>query len=223
MKAASSEPHFLTTSHGPDAAPIVSRCDRTVTGDGIDLYWIPLGAGAGGAVVRWSGHLYEAITAARARRARCHLFHSALEVTVNETTATVEMAPVWTGHSERGVVSEGPVGARWLGRSRLFRYEVRCWFGGSIPDVVDAVGGPVRVSDDPDAAQRVLELVPEFPTCTWGRDELHAGEMWNSNSLVSWLLARTGVGTNDVRWPAGGRAPGWDAGVVAASRSRWAA
>jgi hypothetical protein len=37
------------------------------------------------------------------------------------------MTPVWTanGRGDRGVVAEGPVGARWAGRSRLFRYEVR--------------------------------------------------------------------------------------------------
>jgi hypothetical protein len=35
-----------------------------------------------------------------------------------------------------------------------------------------------------------LELVPEVPTLVWGRDELRAGEMWSSNSVVSWLLAR---------------------------------
>jgi len=63
---------------------------------GVDLYWIPLGAGAGGAVVRWSGRLYEAVAAALARRPRCSLFHSSLEVRVNGVTAVVEMAPVWT-------------------------------------------------------------------------------------------------------------------------------
>jgi hypothetical protein len=183
----------------------------------VDLYWIPLGAGAGGAIVRSSGRLYEAVAAALARRSRCTLFHSALEVRVDGVTAVVEMAPVWTTRGDRGVVSEGPVGARFLGRSRLFRYEVRSWRGGSIPDLAAAVGGPVRVSNDPETARRILDLVREFPARTWGRDELGAGEMWNSNSLVSWLLARAGIETNDIGPPPGGRAPGWDAGLVAAS------
>ena len=167
--------------------------------------------------MRWSGHLYEVAAAALARRPRYDLFHSALEVSVNGVTAAVEMAPVWTKRGDRGVVSEGPVGARLLGRSRLFRYEVRCWVGGSIPDLVAAVGGPVRVSSDPATARKILDLVPEFPTRTWGRDELGTGDMWNSNSLVSWLLARAGLETHDIRPPPGGRAPGWDAGLVAAS------
>jgi hypothetical protein len=190
-----------------------------VTRNGIDLYWIPLGAGAGGAVVRWSGRLYEAVAAPLARRPRCDLFHSALEVSMGGETATIEMAPVWTKRGDRGVVSEGPVGARLLGRSRLFRYEVRCWPGGSIPDLAAAVGGPLRVSGDPDVARVIVDVVPGFPTYTWGRDELGTGDMWNSNSLVSWLLARAGIETNDIGPPSGGRAPGWDAGLVAASRA----
>jgi hypothetical protein len=190
-----------------------------VTPDGVDLHWIPLGAGAGGAVVRWSGGIYETVAATLARRARCHLFHSALSVTVGGVTAVVEMAPVWVTRGDRGVVSEGPVGARFLGRSRLFRYEVRCWFGGSIPDLASAVGGPVRVSRDPARAKSILSLVPRFPMHTWGRDVLGTGDMWNSNSLVSWLLARAGLETNGLVPPRGGRAPGWDAGLVAASRA----
>lgn len=189
-----------------------------MTRDGIDLYWIPLGAGAGGAVVRWSGRTYEAITAVLARRPRSALFHSALKVSLSGMTTAIEMAPVWIQRGERGVISEGPVGAHVLGRSRLFRYEVRCWRGGSIPDLAAAVGGPVRVSSDQRTAQRVLDLVPQFPTRTWGRDELGVGDMWNSNSLVSWLLARAELDTNGICPPQGGRAPGWDAGLVAAAR-----
>jgi hypothetical protein len=188
--------------------------------DGVVLHWIPLGAGAGGFVVRWSGRVYEVAAAALARRPRCHLFHSALEVTESGVTTTVEMAPVWTTRGERGVVAEGPVGARFLGRWRWFRYEVRCWRGGSIPDIAAAVSSPVQVSSDADAAHTLLALVPQFPTCTWGRDELGAGDMWNSNSLVSWLLTRVGLDTTHVGLPAGGRAPGWNAGLTAATRSR---
>jgi len=186
--------------------------------DGVDLYWIPLGAGAGGAIVRWNGRLYETLAAAVGRRPRRDLFHSALEVQVDGVRAAIEMAPVWTKRGERGVVSEGPVGVRFLGRSRLFRYEVRCWRGGSIPDVAAAVGGPVRVSDDPDVARRILDLVPQFPARTWGRDELGAGEMWNSNSLASWLLTRAVLDTSGIGPPGAGRAPGWDAGIVVATR-----
>jgi hypothetical protein len=66
--------------------------------------------------------------------------------------------------------------------------------------------------------ERLLELVPHFPTATWGRDELHAGEMWNSNSLTAWLLAARGHDVDPLRPPASGRAPGWSAGLVVAAR-----
>ena len=41
--------------------------------------------------------------------------------------------------------------------------------------------------------------------------------MWNSNSLVSWLIARSGLDVESVHPPAGGRAPGWRAGLVVAA------
>ena len=59
-----------------------------------------------------------------------------------------------------------------------------------------------------------------FPTFTWGRDELGTGEMWNSNSLIAWLLARRGLQADLVSLPADGRAPGWSAGLVAAAVRR---
>jgi hypothetical protein len=134
------------------------------------------------------------------------------------------MAPVWNLDAvQRGVVCEGPVGTRLLGRSRLFRYEVRCWRDGRIPDVAEAVDSPQRLSNDQDQVARLLEVLPSVPTLTWGRDELAAGDMWNSNSLTSWLLARTGHDMTAVRPPTRGRAPGWRAGLVLASRQAAAA
>jgi hypothetical protein len=41
--------------------------------------------------------------------------------------------------------------------------------------------------------------------------------MWNSNSVVSWLLARSGLQPEEIGPPAGGRAPGWAAGVRVAA------
>lgn len=58
-----------------------------------------------------------------------------------------------------------------------------------------------------------------MPTPVWGRDELGAGEMWNSNSVVSWLLASAGIATDFLQPPPHGRAPGWDAGLEVARRS----
>jgi hypothetical protein len=187
----------------------------------VNLYWLPLGAGDGTGCVRTNGRVYEALVARRQHRPPCRLYHAALEVRLGDERFTIEMAPVWSLRTaERGVVAEGPVGLRWLGRSRLFRYEVRRWRDGLVPDLAEAVGGARRLSSDPARAALLLALVPEFPTVTWGRDELGTGDMWNSNSLVSWLLALSGHDTDAVLPPAGGRAPGWRAGlVVAAGRS----
>ena len=186
--------------------------------DSVDLYWIPLGAGAGGALVRWSGRGYETVAAALGRRRRQPLFHSALEVRIDGVTTAIEMTPVWITRGERGVVGEGPVGLRGLRRWRVFRYEVRRWTGGSIPDVAEAIGGAVRVSGEPSIARSVLDLVPLVPMATWGRDELGTGDMWNSNSVVSWTLSAAGVDPARIPLPTGGRAPGWDAGRRVAAR-----
>ena len=62
------------------------------------------------------------------------------------------------------------------------------------------------------------DVLHELPALTWGRDELGTGEMWNSNSAVAWALARTGHDMGAIRPPAGGRAPGWTAGLVLADR-----
>jgi hypothetical protein len=184
---------------------------------GIDLYWLPLGAG--GHSVRLNGRIFEAVVARLERRDRCDLYHSALEVRLPEGRFIIEQTPIRPSDgAERGVVAEGAVGAGAAGRFRLLRYEIRCWRDGVIPDVAEAVDSPRRLSDDPDCARRLLELVPRVPTPLWGRDELAAGEMWNSNSVISWLIARSGLDVEAVRPPAGGRAPGWRAGLVVARR-----
>jgi hypothetical protein len=197
------------------AVKSVDMVDRSASG--VDLYWIPLGAGAH--VVRLSGKLYEGIEAFVGRRQPCDLYHTALEVNVQGERFVIESAPVVDLQGRaRGVVAEGPVGATWARRFRLFRYEIRRWSGGSIPDASEAVSSPVRVADDADLAQRLVDLVPSVPTPVWGRDGLHTGDMWNSNSLTSWLLARAGVDAGRIRPPTGGRAPGWDAGLIVAAR-----
>ncbi len=182
----------------------------------IDLYWLPLGAG--GRSVRLNGKVFEAATAWLGRRDRCDLYHSALQVYVPEGRFVIEQAPVWSDDAERGVVAEGAVAARAAGRFRLFRYEVRRWRDGVIPDIDEAVESPCRLSADPECARRLLELGPEVPTPVWGRDELGAGEMWNSNSTISWLLSRSGLDVEAIQPPTGGRAPGWQAGIVIARR-----
>jgi hypothetical protein len=184
----------------------------------VDLYWLPLGAG--GHFVRLNGRVFEALAARLERRPARDLYHSALQVDVPDGRFVIEQAPVhdWSGE-ERGVVAEGPVGARWAGRFRIFRYEIRLWRGGHIPDVAEAVDSPRRLTEDEGRARRVLDLVAEVPTPVWGQDELGAGEMWNSNSVIAWVIARSGLEVESIEPPARGRAPGWRAGIEVAGRS----
>lgn len=183
----------------------------------VDLFWLPLGAGGG--VVPRCGRAYERLVARRQHRRPQPLFHSALELVHAGTTYVIEMAPVWSEPTpDRGVVVTGPVGLPVLGRSKAFRYEVRCWPGGRIPDRAWAVESPVRLSDDPSVVAELLTAVGRVPTLTWGRDELGVGDMWNSNSLVSWLLTCVGIDSSALSPPEGGRAPGWRAGVDLAGR-----
>jgi hypothetical protein len=183
----------------------------------VDLYWLPLGAG--GHFVRLNGRVYEAVAARLQRRPACDLYHSALQVTLQRSTYVIEQAPVhdWSG-KDRGVVADGAVGSRWAGRFRIFRYEIRLWRGGNIPDVAEAVDSPQRLTTDEDRARRVLDVVAQVPTPVWGRDELGTGEMWNSNSVIAWVIASSGIDAESIRPPAGGRAPGWRAGLEVARR-----
>jgi hypothetical protein len=184
----------------------------------VELFWLPLGAG--GHSVRLNGLLYEALMAARERRPRLALYHAALRVTLPEGRYVVEQAPVPDARgSERGVVVEGPVGTRRAGRLRLFRYEIRVWADGEIPDIAEAVDSPRNLSDDDATAHKVIGAVREVPPLVWGRDERGTGEMWNSNAVIAWVLSRAGIDAAAIAPPAGGRAPGWRAGLTVARRS----
>jgi hypothetical protein len=185
-------------------------------GIGVDLYWIPLGAGS--PVVQVCGRVFEAISATAHRRPRCDLYHAALVVTAPEGRFTVEQAPVPDAHGvDRGVVAVGPVFMRALGRFRLVRYEVRCWRDGVIPDLDQSVASPVRITDDARIASRILTELPRIPTPVWGRDAADTGEMWNSNSVIAWVLTTSGVDMDALAPPDRGRAPGWTAGRMIAA------
>lgn len=186
---------------------------------GVFLYWIPLGAGGTG-FVRLNGLIYEAIQARLRGREPLDLYHTALAVRLPESRYIVEtMWPSPAGDPlERGVVAVAPVFAGWLSFTRIFRYEVRCWIDGVLPDADEAMGGPRVVSQDEEVARRVLDMTHETPRLVWGRDQANTREMWNSNSVISWLLVQAGVDMTSVTPPRGGRAPGWDAGIAVAQQ-----
>jgi hypothetical protein len=185
-------------SHAPGMYTPTARHD----GAGVDLYWIPLGAGGAG-FVRLNGLVYEAIKARLEDRRPLDLYHAALEVHVPQSRYVIEMTPIPDHDPEsRGVVVEGPVGNRWLSGLRVFRYEVRRWRSG-----------------DSEHAHRLLDLVDSVPPLVWGRDQLAVGDMWSSNSVISWLLTRGGLPVEGIRPPMGGRAPGWRAGITMADHN----
>ena len=188
---------------------------------GVDLYWIPLGAGQ--RVVRASGKLFEALSALIQRRRRCDLYHSALAVTIPEGRFVIEMTPIPDLHGERrGVVAEGPVGAKWAGSA----------FEHSGTRSADGETAPSPTSTRPRRPSPSTSISPaRNDSSTWCRRCRHpcgdatssdAGEMWNSNSVVSWLLASSGIDVAQIQPPPGGRAPGWTAGVVVAARDQGA-
>lgn len=188
-----------------------------MTGPRADLWWLPVGAG--GRVVVRTSRWWEWMRALRAHRTPRPLFHAALEVFDGHGRYVIEMTPTWGGPERpRGVVAEGPVGSRWLGALRLFRYELRCWEGGVISDRRWAVEPPTRIVLSPAAAHALRARVSAAPRFVWGRDPLGVGDMWNSNSLIAWLLEGSGIDADAIGPPRGGDAPGWRCGVMVARR-----
>lgn len=63
-----------------------------MTSSYVTLSWLPLGAGST-RIVTWSGAAFESVIAARARRGRRDLYHSALEIAVEGDRYAIEMTP----------------------------------------------------------------------------------------------------------------------------------
>src|SRR5207247_11415755 len=115
------------------------------------------------------------------------------------------VAPIPDAEGQRrGVVVESSAGSRRVGRFRVMRYELRCWRDGAIPDADEAVASPQRLSNDREPAHGLLDLVPSVPMHVWGRDETGADDTWTSNSVISWLIIRSGLPTQGIGPPTGG-------------------
>lgn len=179
--------------------------------------------GAGSRIVPITSGWWERWRAWREHRPPQALCHAALEVFSAAGRHVVEMGPAWGGGrgrsdpGQRGVVATGPVGWAPLGRLRLFRYEVRCWRAGVLPDRAFAVAPPRVVAISETHAMLLLDRVAAVPRHTWGKDPGLTGDMWNSNALISWLLETSGLESTPLGPPAGCRAPGWRAGAIAAA------
>lgn len=171
--------------------------------------------------MRHTSRWWEVLRARRERRRPRPLFHAAMEVFDGDARYVIEMTPAWgQPAAARGVVATGPVGVRWFGASRFFRYEVRCWQGGEIPDRAWAPVDPLRFPLGVAEVRALLERVPLVPRLTWGRDAFAIGDMWNSNSLIAWLLQTSGIDAAAIAPPGKGSAPGWRSGIAAAVGAR---
>jgi hypothetical protein len=76
-------------------------------------------------------------------------------------------------------------------------------------------GRPQRHAIPPVA---IDEQIKQVPTPVWGGDELGTWEMWNSNSIIAWTLARSGIDVEAIDPPPGGPAPGGGKRVRSVSR-----
>ena len=125
----------------------------------------------------------------------------------------IEQAPA----AARGVVAVAPVGRRLPATPRVFRYEVRCWRGGTIPDIAEAIESSRRWTTDPALARRVSTLGSHGrpgPRRAW-----RGGDV-NSDAIVAWLLGTAWLPAASIDPSAGGRVPGWNAGLVIARRGQ---
>lgn len=203
------------TTHIYDDRSLAPACGSCY----VDLYWLPVAAGTMSRLRMWSLALWEAIEAARARRPRATLYHAALKVGVHgNTTYTLELTPAFAGDAVTPAMS-GPVGFPGADRFRIFRYEMRCLEAEALPDEAWAVAR-LRLAADCASARRVLDLAAAVPPYTWGLRTRGTSEMWTSDSAISWLLAAAGIDASAIALPAGGRAPGWSAGLDIARRAR---
>lgn len=142
----------------------------------VQLWWLPVGAG--GHLVIHTSRWWELWIARREHRAPQPLFHATLEVVADGRRHVIEMTPAWgQPRAARGVVATGPVGTRLLGTSRLFRYEIRAWPDGVLPDRAYAVDSPVDIPLTPEAARALLASLPRVPVLTWGRTAPGTGDM----------------------------------------------
>lgn len=92
----------------------------------VDLYWLPLGAG--GHFVRLNGRIYEALAARVKRRAACDLYHSALQVEVDEGTFVIEQTPSQT-RAPNGGASSPKAPSAAAGQADFGSFATRSAFG----------------------------------------------------------------------------------------------
>jgi hypothetical protein len=184
----------------------------------VELYWLPLGAG--GWFVRLNGRIYEAIHAFLERRRPLDLYHSALQVRLPEGRFVIENSwpvpdaePAARGGGRPRPRWEPPAGALarvpLRGPSLAGRHHCGRRGGGGKSAAPER--RPTGGASPPRPRWRAAQPGVGPRRARNGRDvELELGYF---------MAARPrGLPTDTICPPAGGRAPGWAAGLVTALR-----
>ena len=130
---------MTTTAAASQPYEALSRC-------GIDLYWLPLGAG--GRSVRLNGRVFEWLSARCTHRTPLDLYHAALDLHVPEGRYVIEMTPVpKTANDRHGVVAgrDGVVRASFVGpptATDLWAAVAEARYPGSSPEPDVGRGAP---------------------------------------------------------------------------------
>lgn len=187
---------------------------------GLELFWLPLGAG--GHSVRVNGKVYEALLARAQRRASRDLYHAALVAELPDGHPLSRSGPSGTGSPAP------PIAARWCrARSACVRWAVA---------VVPLRGAALAGRSHP--GPRVRRGRPASShrrrgrrtTCPRRRDRRAGADLGPRRARArgdvelqlrhTWVLVRAGLDPSEVQPPSSGRAPGFDAGLAAARREQ---
>ena len=148
--------------------------------------------------MRLNGRIFEAVGRGLEQRDRVRPLPLRMVVRVPEGEFVIEQAPVGTERELAASSPKAPVGSRWARADSdlpLRDPPLARWRdpgrrrGGRQPAAADR-GFPLRAGRARSCAN--------VPMPVWGRDELGTGEMWNSNSVVAWLIARSGLAVDAV-------------------------
>jgi hypothetical protein len=114
--------------------------------------------------VRLNGIVYEALSLASIGAARVTSTTRRSTSGLRGGRFVIEMTPVRAGGgTKQDIVALGAVGSRRGSRFPIFRYEIRRWRDGYIPDVAEAVEPTARQERPPTSPSGWLTWRPRFP------------------------------------------------------------
>lgn len=182
----------------------------------VALHWIPVRGSVGGNILQFASRW---IAPNPERR---DVYHCALKISTREADESpvyiVELTHYARGRKQArtGQVKSGFAGPRFLHAITGPVYGVRKWRNGQMVDEHKTVPHPIVITRNCAHVRELLNLVESVPTRPYG--SLEFGELWTCNSAISWLLCRALGRPPEISVPPNGIAPGWQAGIAAATR-----